>query len=423
MNNNPISSSESEKKHLLNRFLRYAETYSQSNSDAADNGIFPSTPQQIDFARKLKTELESIGLQKVILTDNYYVYAYVPASSGCENEKSVCLIAHMDTSEETSGKDVKPQIIENYNGDIIAFPKADFTMNPQEDQFLLKAAENHETIITSDGTTLLGADDKAGISEIITAAEYLINHPEIKHGPFEILFSPDEETGHGMDKVPLELIKSKAAYTVDGGDLGELESECFNAFSAEVIFTGKACHTGTAKSGKMVNAIQAVSKFIDMLPYNMKPETTEGYEPFIAPLEVKGCIEKAEAYFLLRAFTMEEIEQEKQIIRNLAKSAAMIYGASVKINFKKQYLNRKEIIDADKTGILRRLEKAYESANVNIIKTPIRGGTDGSRLTEMGIPCPNIFTGGHNFHSRTEWASLNQMAKAADILINLLCQK
>ncbi len=422
MNNSTISNSKKETDNLLNRFIRYAETWSQSDSDAADQGVFPSTPQQKEFALKLEDELKSLGIEKVVRTKDFYIYAFIPATPGMEKTKPVCLISHMDTSEETSGKNVKPQIIEKYNGNPIKYPSGNFVLDPAEDKYLAKAAENQETIIISDGTTLLGADDKAGIAEIITTTEYLLKHPELKHGPFELLFSPDEETGHGMDKVPLELIKSKSAYTVDGGDLGELESECFNAFSATVTFTGKACHTGTARAGKMVNAVQTVSRFISSLPVNMKPETTEGYEPFIAPLEVKGSIEKAEAYFLLRAFTMDEIEQEKKIIKELAKAAALSDNAEVKVKFRQQYLNMKEKIMADKTGVLKRLEDAYKACGVPIVNSPIRGGTDGSRLTEMGIPTPNIFTGGHNFHSKTEWASLNQMAKTADILIKLLCK-
>lgn len=421
MNNNIISSSEKETNRLLTRFTGYAETYSQSDSDKADAGVFPSTDQQKDFAIKLEAELKSLGIEKVIRTKDFYIYAYIPASKGMEKEKPICLISHMDTSEETSGKNVKPRVIKNYDGKPIIYPLGNFILDPEEDKLLAKAGQNRETIITSSGDTLLGADDKAGIAEIVTATEYILNHPELKHGPFELLFSPDEETGHGMDKVPLDLIKSKGAYTVDGGDIGELESECFNAWSAEVTFTGKACHTGTARSGKMVNAVQVVSSFISSLPGNMKPETTDGFEPFIAPLEVKGGIESAEAYFLLRAFTTEEIEKEKKIIKNLAKAAAEASNAEVKIKFRMQYLNMKAKIDADKTGVLKRLQEAYKACGVDIVDTPIRGGTDGSRLTELGIPTPNIFTGGHNFHSKTEWASLNQMVKAADILIKLLC--
>lgn len=421
MENNLISQSSKETNLLLKRFCRYAETYSQSDSNSADAGIFPSTPQQKEFALKLEEELKSLGIQNVTRTKDYNIYAFIPATPGLEKEKPVCLISHMDTSEETSGLKVKPRIIKNYDGKIIEYPVKNLVLDPAEDKYLAKAGENRETIITSDGTTLLGADDKAGIAEIVTATEYILKHPELKHGPFELLFSPDEETGHGMDKVPLDLLKSKSAYTVDGGDIGELESECFNAFSATVTFTGKACHTGTARAGKMVNAVQTVSKFISSLPNHMKPETTEGYEPFIAPLEVKGSIESAEVYMLLRAFTMEEIDQEKKIIKELAKAAALSDKGQVTVKFRQQYLNMKEKIMADKAGVLKRLEKAYEICGVPVVNSPIRGGTDGSRLTEMGIPTPNIFTGGHNFHSRTEWASLNQMAKVADILINLLC--
>lgn len=422
MNKNPVSSSKTQTDRLLTRFINYAKTFSQSDSNKADAGVFPSTPQQKEFAQKLKQELVDLGIEKVVLTKDSYVYAYIPATPGNEKEKPVCLISHLDTSEETSGKDVNPQIYENYSGNIITFPKCDFVLDPSEDKYLAKAAEKKETIITSDGSTLLGADDKAGIAEIITATQFILEHKELKHGPFELLFSPDEETGHGMDKVPMELIKSKMAYTVDGGDIGELESECFNAFCADISFTGKACHTGTARSGKMVNAVQVMSQFICSLPHNMKPETTEGYEPFIAPMEVTSSIEKAHAHLLLRAFNMEEIEREKKIINSLAKGTALANNAEVKIKFRQQYLNMKEKIHADKSGVLTRLEAAYKNCGVNIVNSPIRGGTDGSRLTEMGIPTPNIFTGGHNFHSRTEWASLNQMAKTADILIRLLCK-
>lgn len=419
----PISSSEENTSLLLNRFLGYVKTYSTSDSTAADNGALPSTPQQTEFAKKLFEELKTLKLENVTLCDHSYVYAYCPGTGSLKDAEPTLLIAHMDTSDEVTGLNVKPRVFENYSGETITYPGFNFVLDAEADKYLKKAACNHETIICSDGTTLLGADDKAGVAAIVSTAEYFLNHPEIEHEPFEMLFSPDEETGHGMDKVPLEIIKSKRAYTVDGGDIGELESECFNAYSAKVTFTGKACHTGSAREGKMVNAITLLSHFLVSLPHTRTPETTDGFQDFIAPLEISGGIEEATASFLLRGFAMKDIEEQKEIIDTVSKATALSFGGTVTTEFKMQYLNMKEKILADKTGILQNLEAAYKACGVTIVDTPIRGGTDGSRLTEMGIPTPNIFTGGHNFHSRNEWASLNQMAKSTDILIRLLSAK
>lgn len=388
---NKISESKEYKEILLNRFTKYVQIWSESDGNAADNGIFPSTPQQFDFAKKLEQELKEIGMEDVQVTKDCYVYAKKSASKEMENIESVLLMAHMDTVDEVSGKNVKPVITEK-DGDII---------------------------ISSDETTLLGADDKAGISAIMTAAEYLNKNPEIPHCAFEIMFSPDEETGHGMDKVPLELIKSKSAYTVDGGDLGEMETECFNAWSAAIEFTGKATHTGTAKAEKMVNAAVMASNFVANLPRHMAPETTSGHEGFIAVMNISGGIEKATVELLLRSFYIEEIEKEKEIIQKNADAVASAFGGQIKVSFNQQYLNMKEKLEQN-PQVISRLSDAFKEAGVEIVNSPIRGGTDGSRLTEMGIPTPNIFTGGHNFHSRTEWCSLNQMSKASDILINLL---
>lgn len=391
---NKISESQDFKQRLLNRFIKYVKIWSESNGELADKGIFPSTPQQFDFAKMLVKELTDLGINDVQLTPDCYVYAYVNATKGFENEEPILLLAHMDTVDEVSGKNVNPVI----------------------------TTKDDDTIIASDGTTLLGADDKAGIAAIVTATEYFLSNPEIMHGPFELIFSPDEETGHGMDKVPLNLIKSKSAYTVDGGDLGEMETECFNAWSATIEFTGKACHTGSAKKGKMVNAAVMASSFIANLPRHKAPETTENFEGFIAPMKINGTIESATVELLLRSFNMEEIEDEKRMIEKLAQSTELIFGGKAQVFFNQQYLNMKENLDKN-PKVVERLIKAFNEANVPVVNTPIRGGTDGSRLTEMGIPTPNIFTGAHNFHSRTEWCSLNQMSKSADILINLLIIK
>ena len=387
------------KSALLTRFLRYVKVWTESDGEAAEQGILPSTLRQFDLANILCDELMELGLQEVQITPGCYVYGYLPGNNSAE---PVLFLAHMDTVDEVSGKDVKP-VLEQVKS--------------------VDAAGNEisDTIVRSDGTTLLGADDKAGVATIMSMLDYLVKNPEVPHRPIEVIFSPDEETGHGMDKVPLKLIKSKYAYTVDGGAEGELESECFNAWAAKIEFTGKACHTGSAKADKMINANLMAADFANLLPRDKMPETTEGYEGFIALMETRAGFEKATLSFLLRAFDIEEIEQEKQLLQKNAEIVQKKYGdgAKVDVSFRQQYLNMKSELDKH-PEILEQLKAAYVAAGVEIIEKPIRGGTDGSRLTEMGIPTPNIFTGGHEFHSRNEWVSLNSMSKAADVLINLL---
>ncbi len=401
---NYIYNNRDEMNKLLDRFIRYVKIWSESDEKSADAGIMPSTEQQWDLAKTLVKELRNLGTRNVYLTDYCYVVAKIDSNIIDPEERAkyptILFMAHMDTVDEVSGKDVLP---------VITMPSANESPTGESD-----------TIIKTNGSTLLGADDKAGISAIMCAAEYLMNHYEdLKHGPIEIMFSPDEETGHGMDKVPMNILKADFAYTVDGGDEGEMESECFNAWACTVTFTGKACHTGYAKAGKMVNAVTLAGNFASRLPRNMAPETTENYEGFIAPMEISGTIEKSEINMLLRSFNIEEIEQEKEIIKKIANEVCNEFGGSVEFQFKQQYLNMKDKLN-EHPEVVARLEKAYEASGVKILRKPIRGGTDGSRLTEMGIPTPNIFTGGHEFHSRNEWCSLNQMAKAADVLINLL---
>lgn len=387
---NVISKNNIFRENLLNRFVKYVKIWSESSGEMAEKGIFPSTKQQWDMARTLECELKDLGLE-VLVTENCYVYGYL--KSNCKNMESVLFLSHMDTVDEVSGKNVSPQITK----------------------------KDDDIIIKSDGSTLLGGDDKSGIAAIMTMLDFLVHSPEIKHKSIEVIFSPDEETGHGMDKVPLEIIKSKFAYTVDGGDEGEMESECFNAWSASVNFSGKACHTGDAKSGGMINANLMASDFISKLPENMRPETTENKEGFIAVMNIKGNIENACIELLLRSFYIEEIEKEKKIIENAILETNKKFGGKGSVKFEQQYLNMKEKLDSA-PEVISNLEKAYKDADVKIIRKPIRGGTDGSRLTEMGIPTPNIFTGTHEFHSRNEWVSLNQMSKAADILVNLATQ-
>ena len=402
-------------KKLLNRFLKYTKIWTTSDSANADAQIFPSTENQQIFAQNLKEELSSLGLENVQVTEKFYVYAILKATEGFENSPSFCLLSHLDTSEEVSGKNVNPQVFENYDGSLISLEN--ISIDSSGDEELLKIANTGDTLITTDGTTLLGADDKAGVAEIITAVEFLIQN-KIPHGDIEILFSPDEETGHGMDFVPLNLLKSKHAYTVDGGSQGELETECFNASSATVTFFGKSTHTGTARKQKMINAVMMASKFLENLPHTEFPETTDGYEGFFAPIEISGSVEKAQVYILLRDFEESGIEKRIFQIKKIAESVEFATGGKVSVQIKEQYKNMKNALEKSPETV-ELLKKAYENAGITPNFIPIRGGTDGSRLSEMGIPTPNIFTGGHNFHSRFEWASLNQMTQAVNVLINL----
>ena len=402
-------------KKLLNRFLKYTKIWTTSDSANADAQIFPSTENQQIFAQNLKEELSSLGLENVQVTEKFYVYAILKATEGFENSPSFCLLSHLDTSEEVSGKNVNPQVFENYDGSLISLEN--ILIDSSGDEELSKIANTGDTLITTDGTTLLGADDKAGVAEIITAVEFLIQN-KIPHGDIEILFSPDEETGHGMDFVPLNLLKSKHAYTVDGGSQGELETECFNASSATVTFFGKSTHTGTARKQKMINAVMMASKFLENLPHTEFPETTDGYEGFFAPIEISGSVEKAQVYILLRDFEESGIEKRIFQIKKIAESVEFATGGKVSVQIKEQYKNMKNALEKSPETV-ELLKKAYENAGITPDFIPIRGGTDGSRLSEMGIPTPNIFTGGHNFHSRFEWASLNQMTQAVNVLINL----
>ena len=301
-----------------------------------------------------------------------------------------------------TGLNVKPIVHKNYGGEPITLPYGN-VLDPAKDKDLYLAGQQEDTIITSDGTTLLGADDKAGVSEIMTALEFLIKHPEIRHGTIEVIFSPDEETGHGMDKVPLELLKSKFAYTVDGGHIGELETECFNAFKTDVTFTGNSIHTGNGRPD-LVNAISMASSFLNMLPYTERPETSDGRMGFFAPMSIEGSIESASISLILRDFDMVGMEKKKSLVERIADTVAATYGGKAH------------------PDVVENLVSAYMEAGVQPVFVPIRGGTDGSRLTEMGIPTPNIFTGGHNYHSRSEWASFSQMIYATEVLIQLACK-
>ncbi len=403
-------------KPLLERFLRYVKTWTTSDLESADKGICPSTEQQRDFAYTLEKELQSIGIQDVHVTEYAYVCARIPATTGYESAPSVGFLAHMDTVQGVSGKDVKPQVIENYSGEAIAL-KEGVILDPTLDKDLGLA--KGETIITTDGTTLLGADDKAGIAAIITAIDILIHDENSQHGQIEIIFSPDEETGHGMDNVPLEWIQSKACYTLDGSHIGEVEVECFSAYKSEIIFNGKSKHTGTARPD-MINAVTMASNFVAMLPQNESPEATDGYLGFFAPMKISGHLEQAEVTLYLRDFDDDSMQRRIKTVDAIANAIQhKFHGSNVEVTHTKQYQNMKSKLD-EHPSVVQNLFKAAENLQITPICNPIRGGTDGSRLTAMGIPTPNIFTGGHNFHSRSEWASLNQMVYAVRMVLEII---
>lgn len=399
---------------LLQRFLKYVTQDTQSNAEQADKGIMPSTEKQRDFNQFLYDELRTLGLSDIILTKDNYLCGRLPATQGYEQVPAVALLAHIDTAEDVSGANVRPLLHEDYCGKDFQLPSG--IIIPYDDY--LKNAQG-DTIITSSGDTLLGADDKAGLAAIITTLEYFLQHPEIPHGTIECMFSPDEETGHGMDKVPLDWFTAKQAYTVDGGDIGEIESECFNAWKSEITFIGRAKHTGYAK-GFLVNAITMASNFITALPPLENPENTEGYEGFYAPMKIEGHIEEAKITLFLRDFSLEGIKERIKTIDTIAKNIELQFiGGKVQVVHTQQYLNMKDKIALNPL-VMENLIKAVKAAGIQPVFKPIRGGTDGSRLTEMGLPCPNIFTGGHNFHSRTEWASLSQMTYSVLTLIELI---
>ena len=401
--------------NLLERFLRYVKTWTESNSEQADSGVFPSSPMQTEFAKTLAEELKSIGLKDIFLSEHSYVCARIPATKGYETFPSVGFLAHMDTVDEVTGKNVNPQIFKNYDGSVLNIGNG-IVLDPAKDKHLAESVG--QTIITTDGSTLLGADDKAGIAAIMTAAETIIKQ-NIPHGQIEIIFSPDEETGHGMDNVPTDWIQSKQCYTLDGGHIGELEVECFTAYKSEVTFTGISTHTGTARPN-MVNSITMLSAFVNFLPQTESPETTDGYQGFYAPMQISGGIEQSNLLIFNRDFTMEKMQRRLDNIDIFAKAIeAKFPGGKVDVKHTKQYVNMKEKLDQNPL-VVEKLTEAVKNLDITPSFSPIRGGTDGSRLTEMGIPTPNVFTGGHNFHSRSEWASLEQMAAASKTVIELV---
>ena len=401
------------KKRVLERLLRYVKVYTTSDDESTTT---PSSARQFDLANMLVQELQEMGIADARVDDKCYVYASIPATEGCENAPAIGLVAHMDTAPDFSGENVNPQVIENYDGEDVVLGTSGRVLTVKNFPHLseLKGC----TLVTTDGTTLLGADDKAGIAAIMTAMESIIKD-NIPHGQIEVIFSPDEETGHGMDNVPVDWIQSKQCYTLDGGHIGELEVECFTAFKSDVTFTGVSTHTGTARA-TMVNSITMLSAFVNFLPQTESPEATDGYQGFYAPMQISGGIEQSNLTIFNRDFTMEKMQRRLDAIDTFAKAIeAKFPGGKVDVKHTKQYVNMKEKLDENPL-VVEKLTQAVKNLGITPVFNPIRGGTDGSRLTEMGIPTPNVFTGGHNFHSRSEWASLNQMEASTKTVIELV---
>ena len=398
---------------LLERFLRYVKIDSQSDPNSETT---PSTEKQWKIARLLKQELEDIGMQDVEIDENGYVYATLPANTD-ENIPVIGFIAHYDTTPDYTAENVNPQIHENYNGgDIILNREKNMVLSPSYFPELKKF--KGQTLITTDGNTLLGADDKAGVAEIMSAMEYLIRHPEIKHGKIRVAFNPDEEIGRGAHKFDVEKFGAEWAYTMDGSDVGELEYENFNAAYAKVIIKGKSVHPGYAKN-KMINSILIANEFMSALPKDEVPERTEGYEGFYHILSINGRVEKTEMEYIIRDFDRENFEARKKFFLDLAdKINSRFEEPVVEVRLHDQYYNMREKIEPN-MHIIRIAEQSMKDLGIEPKIKPIRGGTDGAQLSFKGLPTPNVFAGGLNFHGPYEYVPLESMQKAADLIVKI----
>ena len=397
---------------LKDRFLKYVSFDTQSSEESES---FPSTEKQLVLLNYLADEMRSLGLEDVVVDKYGYTMGTIPASEGCETAPVIGFIAHVDTSPDMSGKDVKPHVIEEYDGGDIML-NGSLTMRVA-DFPELKGFVGH-TIIHTDGTTLLGADDKAGCAEIMSAAEYLMAHPEIKHGKIRIGFTPDEEIGRGVDYFDVAAFGADFAYTMDGSSEGELEYENFNAASAVVEVQGRNVHPGYAKN-KMINAIQVACELNSLIPAVERPEHTEGYEGFYHCVGFGGTVENAKISYIIRDHCSEKFEQKKVYMWSCVDLLKKKYGDGVlTLTLKDQYYNMRKMVEPH-PQVIAKAEEAMRMADVEPRIKPIRGGTDGARLSFMGLPCPNIFAGGMNFHGKFEYCSLNTMKKAEQVIINL----
>lgn len=403
-------------ENLVPRFLKYVQT--ETRSDESSTTI-PSTQSQVDFAKEIAAELKEIGLSNVRISPVCgYVYATLPSNLDDDtNVKKVGFIAHMDTAD-FNAKDVKPQVIENYDGvSAIKLGQSGYELDPNEFASLKKYAGH--TLITTDGTTLLGADDKAGVAEIITMVEYLIQHPEIKHGEIQVGIGPDEEIGTGADKFEVDQFGADIAYTVDGGPLGELEYETFNAAQAKIKLIGKSVHTATAK-GLMVNALQLGIDYQNQLPVAEVPEKTEGREGFFHLFAFNGTVDEAEMVYIIRDHDRNKFEERKQLMLDIAAKMNQQLGEErVVIEMKDQYYNMREVIEKDMT-VVDLAKEAMENLDITPEVYPVRGGTDGSKISFMGLPTPNLFAGGENMHGRFEYVSVQVMQQAIDVLLEIV---
>lgn len=402
-----------DKQHLINRFISYVivDTESDPESDTT-----PSSAKQWDLANALVKELKEIGLEDVTIDDNAYIMATLPSNVAHE-VPTIGFISHFDTTPDFTGKDVKPQIIENYDGKDIILNKAEnIVLSPDYFEDLLRY--KGQTIITTDGTTLLGADDKAGIAEIISAMEYLVKHPEIKHGKIRVGFTPDEEIGRGAHKFDVAKFGADWAYTMDGSQVGELEYENFNAAGAVITIKGKIVHPGYAK-GKMVNSMYIAQDFINSLPKLETPEHTSGREGFFHLYSVKGEVDSTQLQYIIRDHDKGHFEARKEMMIKLAGELNSQLGEErITIAIKDQYFNMRKKIEPV-MHIVDIAEEAMKEVGITPLIKPIRGGTDGSQLSFMGLPCPNIFAGGHNFHGRYEYVPVESMLKAIEVIVKI----
>jgi tripeptide aminopeptidase len=399
---------------VTERFLRYVVIDTQSD---ASSPTCPSTEKQKDLGRLLASELQAMGVSDAHLDEHGYVYATIPANTA-RKVPVICFCSHMDTSPDVTGKNVKPQVIRNYRGGDIVLP-ADPAQVIRVDEHPELNNQIGNDIITTDGTTLLGADNKAGVAEIMDAAHFLLNNPQVKHGTIKILFTPDEEIGRGVDKVDLKKLGADFAYTMDGETAGYIEDETFSADGATVTIEGVSTHPGYAK-GKMEHAIKIAAAIVDRLPKtNCSPETTEGKEGFLHPIGVSGALEQATIGFIVRDFTDEGLKEKEALLESIVKDVIKDYPRSTwRMEVQEQYRNMKGVIDQHPEIIDYAIE-AIRRTGLKPVRGSIRGGTDGSRLSFMGLPCPNIFAGEHAFHSRLEWVSHQDMEKAVQTIVHL----
>lgn len=400
-------------QHILDRFLKYVKIDTKSDPES---NTTPSTEKQWDLANLLVEELKAIGMSDVTIDENAYIMATLPSNTD-KDVPTIGFISHIDTSPDFTGTNVKPQIHKNYDGkDIVLNEAENIVLSPDYFEDLLQY--KGQTLITTDGTTLLGADDKAGVCEIVSAMEYLIQHPEIKHGKIRVGFTPDEEIGMGAHKFDVEKFGAKWAYTMDGSEVGELEYENFNAAGAVVTVKGRIVHPGYAK-GKMVNAMSIASDFIQALPPKEVPEHTTGYEGFFHLHTMSGEVEEAKLQYIIRDHDRQKFEARKELFSKTAATINKAIGKdAISVEIKDQYFNMKEKVEPVKY-IVDIAEQAMKDLGITPKIKAIRGGTDGSQLSYMGLPCPNIFAGGHNFHGRYEFVALEAIQKATDVVVKI----